>query len=109
MPRMAADLTRTERAFLLQLQTQALGYFLDNQTPDGLFLDRQRNFARPCFTGWRSTAATGMGLIAVALASAEPFYLLPRREAVARVARALATALERLAQRAGMLPHFTDA
>src|SRR5262245_3020211 len=36
-------LSRLDRAFLLGLQRQAIGYFLDNQAPSGLVLDRQRN------------------------------------------------------------------
>ena len=32
-----------ERAFLVHLQQRALRYFLDNQTPAGLVLDRQSN------------------------------------------------------------------
>ncbi len=46
MPRTAA-LTATERRLLLRLQCQALRYFLDNQTPAGLVLDRQRNRGSP--------------------------------------------------------------
>ena len=34
-----------KRAFLSELHTRAIRYFLDNQTADGLILDRQRNFA----------------------------------------------------------------
>jgi hypothetical protein len=92
----------------LQLQAHALAYFLDNQTAAGLVLDRQRNFGPLDRRGWRSTAATGMGLIAIALASAEPFRLLTRSAAIARVARALRTALEQLPHVEGILPHFTD-
>ena len=33
----------TDRDFLCRLQNLALYYFLDNQVPSGLFLDRQRN------------------------------------------------------------------
>ncbi len=108
MPRMAAGLPPTERAFLLYLQGLALRYFLENQAPDGLVLDRQRNFGPREPEGWRSIAATGMGLIALALASAEPFRLLTRDCAIQRVRRALLTALERLPQHEGVLPHFTD-
>src|SRR6266851_10322093 len=109
MPRTASDLTPAERAFLLHLQTLALRYFLDNHTPDGLFPDRQRNFGPRHVGRLRSTAATGMGLIAVALASAEPFRLLSRTEAVAFVGRALRAAAERLPHTRGVMPHFTDA
>src|SRR5260221_7391822 len=109
MPRMASDLTPAERAFLLHLQVLALRYFLDNQTADGLFLDRQRNFGPRYIGHLRSTAATGMGLIAIALASAEPCRMLGRTEAVARVGRALRTAAGRLPHTRGVMPHFTDA
>jgi hypothetical protein len=109
MPRTASDLPFAEQAFLRHLQTLALRYFLDNQTPDGLFLDRQRNFGPRLFTGHRSTAASGMGQIAVALASGDPFRLIGRGEAVERVARTLGTALARLPHTHGVMPHFTDA
>ena len=95
--------------FLSQLHTRAIRYFLDNQSEDGLILDRQRNFAPPQFSGWCSTAASGMGLIALALASAEPFRLLSTSAACARVGRLLSTALDRLEQTHGILPHFIDA
>src|SRR5262249_47323456 len=108
MPRMAPDLAPTERAFLLHLQALALRYFLDNQAADGLFLDRQRNFGAPLAGGWRSTTATGMGFIALALASAEPFRLLTRAEAAACVGRGLRTALDGLPHTHGVLPHFLD-
>ncbi len=109
MPRTASDLPPAEQVFLLHLQTLALRYFLDNQTADGLMLDRQRNFGPRSSTEHRSTAATGMGLIALALASAEPFRLLARSEAVHRVAHALRTALDHLPHTRGVMPHFTDA
>jgi hypothetical protein len=108
MPRTASDLTPAERAFLLHLQTLALRYFLDNQTVDGQILDRQHNFGAQQLGHLRSMAATGMGLIAVALAAAEPFRLIPRSEAVARIGRALVTAAERLPYILGIMPHFLD-
>jgi hypothetical protein len=72
MPGTASDFFSAERAFLLHLQALAIRYILDNQTADGLFLDRQRNLESRQAGEWPSIAATGMGLIAVALASAEP-------------------------------------
>src|SRR5437899_714170 len=81
MPRTASGLPAGERAFLLELQTLALGYFLDNQAADGLVLDRQANFGPPRRVGQCSTAAAGMGFIALALASAAPFRLLTPAEA----------------------------
>jgi hypothetical protein len=99
----------TERAFLLQLQRQAIHYFLDNQTGGGLVLDRQANRGPRCASGLCSTAATGMGFIALALASAEPHRLLSHAGAVRRVRQGLATALERVPHTEGVLPHFTDA
>jgi hypothetical protein len=105
---MASDLAPADRAFLLHLQALALRYFLDNQAADGLFLDRQRNFGTPLPGGWRSTAATGMGFIALALAGAAPFRLLTRAETVARVGRGLRTALDHLPHTHGILPHFLD-
>jgi hypothetical protein len=110
MPRTASCLTATsaqERTILLSLQTQFLSYFLDNQTlAHGLVLDRQSNFAPPRAHGLCSLAATGMGFIAIALASAEPYRLLTRREAINRIRRGLDTALEKLPHTAGVLPHF---
>src|SRR5437588_4054622 len=94
-----------ERAFLLRLQEQALGYFLDNQTPAGLILDRQRNFGPLRPGGLCSAAATGMGFIALALASASPYRLITRTGAVRRVARGVETALTGLPQTGGILPH----
>jgi hypothetical protein len=107
-PRDAAfSLTPAERALLLRLQRQALRYFLDNQRPGGLVLDRQRNHGVPQAHGWCSTAATGMGFIALALAAAPPYRLLAARVAAARVRVGLETALERLPHDHGIMPHFT--
>ena len=101
----------TEREFLLGLQYQSLKYFLENQTADGLVLDRQANFGSPRLPthGWCSTSATGMGLIALALSSAEPYRLLTPGEAITRVRSSLETALERLPCDHGMMPHFHEA
>ena len=83
-PRDAAfSLMPAERGLLLRLQRQTLRYFLDNQRPGGLVLDRQRNHGVPQAHGWCSTAATGMGFIALALAAAPPYRLLARRVAAA--------------------------
>ena len=101
--------TTRERDLLLRLQRQALQYFLDNQAADGLMLDRQRNRGRRRTTGLCSTAATGMGLIALALASASPHRLIDRNEAIARVRAALEGALRRPDGDRGILPHFVDA
>src|SRR5579862_7419945 len=109
MPRTASDLTSADHTFLLHLETLALRYFLENQTADGLYLDRQRNFGPRTIDAWRSTAATGMGLIAVAIACADPFRLLPRGQAVARATQSVRTALESLPHDHGVLSHFTDA
>src|ERR1700733_5250352 len=51
--------------FLEDLQRRQLRYFLENQTECGLMLDRQHNHAAPDLNGITSTAATGMGLIAL--------------------------------------------
>lgn len=107
---MSADiLPASERALLLGLQQPALRYFLDNQRPNGLVLDRQANHEPLYTSGWSSTAATGMGLIAVALASAEPYRLIEPAEAVGRVRAALDEALWRMPNDHGILPHFLDA
>ena len=99
---------RSERIFLLGLQRQALRYFLDNQTPGGLIRDRQANQGPLMPRGWCSTAATGMGLIALSLAAAPPYRMLSRAEAVGRVRTALDAALERIPADQGMMPHFLD-
>jgi hypothetical protein len=104
----AACLSPADRALLLQLQRQALEYFLDNQTPDGLVLDRQRNHGPRRSHGLCSTASTGMGCMGLALASAPPHNLLTPQEAAQRVAAALDTALDRLPHEHGMVPHFID-
>jgi hypothetical protein len=89
-------LAPADRGFLLGLQRHALQYFLDNQTPGGLVLDRQRNHGPRRAHGLCSTAATGMGFVALALASAPPYRLLSPRTAVARVGAGLRAALRPL-------------
>jgi hypothetical protein len=100
--------TPTERGFLLRLQHQALQYFLDNQLPSGLFLDRQHNHGPHRVHGLCSTAATGMGFVAVALASAPPYQLVTPSAAAKRVRAGVEAALERLPHDHGILPHFLD-
>jgi hypothetical protein len=102
-------LTAGERAFLLILQRQAIGYFVDNQTSGGLMRDRQDNQGPLRSRDWCSTAATGMGLIALGLAAAPPHRLLTPAEATERVRRTLEAALERVPADHGILPHFLDA
>ena len=97
-----------DRSLLLRLQSQALQYFLDNQTSNGLILDRQRNHSSLRTRGLCSLAATGMGCIALALASEEPYRLLSPREAAARIRSALQAALHALPHQNGILPHFVD-
>jgi hypothetical protein len=98
----------SDHDFLLKLQRQALAYFRDNQARDGLVLDRQSNRDTLRASGWCSTAATGMGLIAVALAAASPYRLLTPGEAVQRVRATLETALGKLRHDHGIMPHFLD-
>jgi hypothetical protein len=98
--------TPHERATLLGLQSGFLRYFLDNQTTHGLVLDRQANFGRRRSCGLCSLTATGMGFIAIALASAEPYRLLSVHEAIHRIRRGLETAVEQLPHTYGILPHF---
>jgi hypothetical protein len=105
-PRPGRAPTGPERAYLLQLQRLALRYFLENQRPCGLVLDRQRNHGPRRAHGLCSTAATGMGLISLALASAPPHRLLPRSAAVDRARAALKAALESLPHDRGVVPHF---
>lgn len=103
-----ARITAAEQAFLLSLQRQTLHYFLDNQSGGGLMRDRQANKAPHRMVGWCSTAATGMGLIGLALAAAPPYRLLERDKAVHRVRLALNAALERVPNDHGIMPHFLD-
>lgn len=91
------------------LQRKAFAYFLDNQLEHGLVLDRQRNRGRRKYTGLCSTSATGMGLIALALASSQEHALISRYDARTRIKRVLRTSLQQLASINGMLPHFADA
>ena len=70
------SLSADERGLLLHLQRQALDYFLENQLPCGLVLDRQHNRGPRRSHGLCSTSATGMGFIALALATAPPYRLL---------------------------------
>lgn len=97
-----------DRSLLLRLQSQALQYFLDNQVTNGLVLDRQRNHGSLRSRGLCSLAATGMGCIALALASEEPYRLLSRHDAVSRIRSALQSALHALPHHNGILPHFVD-
>ncbi|HTU20018.1 MAG TPA: glucoamylase family protein [Gemmataceae bacterium] len=97
-----------DRQLLQRLQCQSLQYFLDNQTPAGLILDRQRNHGALRSGGLCSLAATGMGWIALALASGEPYRLLTPREAVLRIRTGLETALHTLPHDGGIMPHFVD-
>jgi hypothetical protein len=98
--------TGPERAYLLHLQRLALRYFLDNQRPCGLVLDRQRNRGPLRAHGLCSTAATGMGLIGLALATAPPHRLLSPHAAAERARAALTGVLERLPHDRGVVPHF---
>jgi hypothetical protein len=107
-PSDAASLAPADRGFVLQLQRQALQYFVDNQVSDGLILDRQRNYGPRCTQGLCSTAATGMGFIALALAAAPPYRLLTPQAAALRIRAGLLTALERLPHDHGVIPHFID-
>ncbi|HZY86005.1 MAG TPA: glucoamylase family protein, partial [Gemmataceae bacterium] len=81
-------------------------YFLDNQRPCGLVLDRQSNHGPSRAHGLCSTAATGMGLISLALAAAPQHRLLTPRAAADRARAALKAALESLPHERGVVPHF---
>jgi hypothetical protein len=102
------DLAPADRLFLLQLQKQAMQYFVDNQMANGLILDRQHNGESLQIQGLCSTAATGMGLIALALAASPPFQLVSPSTAVIRIRTALETVLHRLPHDRGVIPHFVD-
>lgn len=105
----ASDLlSPADRAFLTRLEAVSLQYFVDNQLATGLFLDRQGNHGPRRMQGLASTAATGMGFIALGLAAAEPHYLLSRAEACRRIAAGMRHALDQLPCDRGILPHFVD-
>ena len=76
--------------------------------PTVLVLDRQSNHGPTRQAGPLSISATGMGLIAVALASAAPYRLITKGEAIGRVRAALETGLDRLPVDHGIFPHFVD-
>src|SRR5262249_47876778 len=99
----------SDRSFLLCLQRHGLEYFLDNQMPNGLVLDRQCNHGNLRTYGLCSTATTGMGFIALALAASPPHQLISRSAAIERITAGMTTALERLPHDEGMMPHFIDA
>jgi hypothetical protein len=71
-------------------------------------LDRQANQGPLYAHGLCSTAATGMGFIALALASAPPYRLLSATSAVQRIRTGLETILQRLPHDEGVVPHFID-
>jgi hypothetical protein len=100
------SLTPEDRSLLLHCQRRALRYFLDNQMPNGLVLDRQSNHGPRRPHGLCSTSATGMGFIAIALSAAPPYRLISPAEAAARLRAGLQTAWERLPNDHGILPHF---
>lgn len=95
-------------ALLRRLEKESIRYFVENQLGHGLILDRQRNFGRRNMTGLCSLSATGMGLIALALASEPENAILTKKESRRRIALALRGALA-LPHVDGMLPHFVDA
>lgn len=104
----ASGLSAADRAFLMRLERNSLEYFVDNQLDSGLFFDRQANHGPRRRHGLASTAATGMGFIALALAAAEPHYLLSRTAACLRVCTGVEHALEKMPCDRGVLPHFVD-
>jgi hypothetical protein len=103
-----ASASKSDRGLLRLLQRRALRYFLDNQAANGLVQDRQSNHGPTREAGPFSIAATGMGLIAISMASAPPYRLIDRGEAVDRVGAALETALDRVPVDHGIMPHFVD-
>jgi hypothetical protein len=94
-------------ALLRRLERESILYFIENQLSHGLILDRQRNFGRRSTKGLISLSATGMGLIALALAAEPENALLSKKESRRRIRLAIKTALK-LPHVDGMLPHFVD-
>jgi hypothetical protein len=101
--------TRSENALLWSLQRQALEYFLENQMPNGWVLDRQDNRGPRRTYGLCSSAATGMGFMALALASAPPYQMHSRPAAIQRIRAGIRASLESLPHDHGIMPHFVDA
>jgi hypothetical protein len=99
-------LAPADRALLSRLQRQALEYFVENQAANGLMLDRQSNHGPRRAHGLCSTSATGMGFIALGLASADPHRLLSPRCAAERIRAGLEGVLDRLPHDHGAVPHF---
>ena len=95
----------TDRIFLLGLQRRT-AFFLDNQAANGLMLDRQANHGPRRPHGLCSLTSSGMGLIALALASAPPHRLLTAKAAAQRLAGGLRTVLDGLPHSRGVVPHF---
>lgn len=98
-------LTPAEVRQLIDLEKRLLTYFIDNQEPTGLIRDRQRNHGPLQERGITSSSATGMGLIALTLASHKEIGLLSRKEAEQRITRALERAIK-LPEFNGMVAHF---
>jgi hypothetical protein len=101
-------LTWKQRGLLAEIQARSFQYFLEDQFPHGLVFDRRSNHGPAREGVWCSTAATGMGLIAVALAAAPPYHLLTPKAAIGEVGLAIETALEALPHDHGVMPHFLD-
>jgi hypothetical protein len=106
--RSGASIEKSDQRLLRLLQRRALRYFLDNQGADGLVQDRQSNHGPTRQSEPLSISATGMGLISIALASAEPYHLISRGEAITRVRLAIETGLDRVPDDRGILPHFVS-
>ena len=104
----ARALTPADQILLFELQQSALRYFVENQARNGLILDRQANRGPHRADGLCSLTATGMGCIGLALASAPPYHVLTRTEAVRRIEAALHAALTELPHERGVMPHFVD-
>jgi hypothetical protein len=99
-------LNKSEERFLRELQERLLRYFVDNQVKkNGFVFDRQRNHGAPRENGITSSSATGMGMIAIALASAKEYGLISAREAEDRIIKALEHALK-VPEVGGMIAHF---
>lgn len=99
--------THAQRKLLVQLERDAFKYFLENQLDNGLVLDRQHNFGPRKKHGTCSLSATGMGLIAISLASSPEHHVISRDDARQRVRLALETCFK-LKHVQGMMPHFVD-
>ena len=103
----STSLSSSDRVLLRHLQRRALNYFLDNQLPNGLVLDRQSNHG-PSAGRDAQHHRDRHGPDRSIAASASPYRLITEQEAIDRVRTSLETGLDRIPVHHGVMPHFVD-